>query len=211
MGWASTAYCILKALNSLVLVLYGGLKACEEEGLELVPCQEEQIPTLELALEIDVNLLQNQIFGTFSVKCLPFSIYEILGKDVSVEKLRKLLDTHGVHISEGNTVLSGPSASVLALIYVYFGKEFPSVYLGEWQVLQVNGGRSAAPESYYTVAESVYYDAVEDNEVEEPLSHTSSNSAVVEHYKVPVIPVARESARYRIESDTTQCRGCLLL
>lgn len=212
MGWSSTAFCIFKAMNSEVLVLYGGLRACEEEGLDLIPCKEDQIPSLEAIREIDVNLLQNQIFGTFSVKCLPFSIYEILGRDVSVEKLRKLLDTHGVLVSEGNKVLSGPSASVLALIHVYFGNEFPPVYLGEWQVFHVNGPRSTVPESYYTVAESVYYDAVEDAELESPPSHTSSTSVAVEHYKVPCIPATRASVEYRIQtSETIQCRGCLLL
>lgn len=213
MGWASTAYCIFKAMNYDVLVLYGGLRACEEEGLELVTFTDVLIPNTEKTREIDVNLLQNHIFGTFSVKCLPFSIYEILGRDISVEKVKKLLDVHGVTINtSSNHVLSGPSASVLALFYVYFGSEFPPVYLGEWEILQNKGPRSTIPETFYSIAESEYYDAVENSEIDSPPRHESSSSIAVEHYKVPNIPANRSSVEYRIEtSDSVQCRGCLLL
>ena len=213
---ASKAYCVLRSMNYEALVLYGGLKACEEEGLSLIPCSSERIPVQEGAKEIDSSKLHNTQICAFMVRPFPFSIYDVIGKNISKERLKRLLETNGICINCGSKVLAGPSASILALILVYFGENFPNVYLGEWFEPTAPLRKLTKPETFQTPG-TVYYDAEsEDEEKSFPFNgeeeeEFKSEDVVVTYYKVPSIEPNRASVKYTYEKNTINCRGCSLL
>ena len=68
---------------------------------------------------------------------------------------------------------------------------------------------------FFSVAESVYYDAEEEVSVniEEIESNEVPHSeSVIHHYIVPLVLADRNSCNYHIESQSrAQCRGCNLL
>lgn len=211
---SSRAYCILKSMNYEVSVLYGGLKACEEEGLSLIPYQAEPIEILESPKEIDSSKLYSTQINCFNVKSLPFSIYDVIGKNISVEKLRKLLETNGICINHQNKVLAGPSACLMALVLTYFGENFPSIYLGDWFDSRLPA-RKLTSETFQTPG-TVYFDAEEDLEVENQISNANeeefkNESVLVTFYKIPYIEPNRASIKYSYEKETFKCKSCILL
>lgn len=213
MHLASLAYCIFKSMNLEVLVLYGGLRACEVEGLALAEQASVSVPSRAELREVDVNLLVNVSFRQSTCKCLPFSVYEVIGRDITVSKVKKLLDLHGIILSEDLKVLSGPSASLIALFVVYFGLDFPAVYLGDWiyETSEISE-RKQDDEVFHSIADSVYYDALEQIEESRRESLAKQDAKVMEHYKVPIIPGNQEAAEYKNEHPATEhCKSCLLL
>ena len=212
---ASKAYCILKSMNYNALVLYGGLKASEEEGLALIPYRSESIPFIDSPIEIDSSKLHNTQICTFTVKNFPFSIYDVIGKNLTKEKLKKLIETNGIRINCENKVLAGPSASILALILVFFGESFPNVYLGEWFEARAPIRKLTKPETFQTPG-TVYYDAeAEEEEKEKSFAlneeELKSENVIVTYYKIPSIEPNRASVKYAYEKNTINCKSCSLL
>ena len=210
MQLASLAYCVLQAMSLEVLVLYGGLRACEVEGLALAEHPSLAVPRRADLRDVDVNLLVNVNFRQSTCKCLPFSVYEVIGKDITVSKVKKLLDLHGIILNEDLKVLSGPSASLLALFVVYFGLDFPPVYLGDWSY--TGNEQNREDEVFHSIAESVYYDALEHMQESRRESLAKQDAKVMEHYKVPIVPGNQAAAEYKNEHPATDhCKSCQLL
>lgn len=215
MKLASQAFWVFKAMDYPVYVLYGGIKACEDEGLELVsnaapPLLEKKDPQ-----PIDLNKLPKLCIEAVPVRALPFLFYEVLGHDITREKVKKVLEIHGIDYNYSNCTLKGKGVGVFSLFLLYLKFSDVKVFLGEWsEPTPPRFGNSLAPETFHTVAESVYYDAIEGQSL-------STNKAIdedpvpekvtVEHYSLPNVQPKKSIHPYQIETSTTNCRSCLLL
>ena len=213
MRLSSMAYWVFRALGLEAMVLYGGIHACEEEGAKLTSTYPEEIPYLEAMLEIDLERLPNVEYQSTAVNELPFLLYEVLGSGITQEKVRKLLSHHNIEYECEGVVLSGPAAPVFGVILMYLRKREIKVFLGAWSDAElINRKPSAKPETFYTVAESVYYDALDETPDDlEEVQETSNDKLVVEHYTVPVIESHKNSCNYQLEpSSGLNCKGCYL-
>jgi hypothetical protein len=214
MKLASRAFWIFKAMEYPVYALYGGIKACEDEGLELVsnaapPLLEKKDPQ-----PIDLNKLPKSCLDAVSVRALPFLFYEVLGQDITVEKVKKVLETHGIDYNYSNCTLKGNGVGVFSLFLLYLKFSDVKVFLGEWsEPAQPRLGNSLVPETFHTVAESVY-DAIEGQSLStnKPIEEDPVPEKVtVEHYSLPNVQPKKNVHPYQIEASTTNCRSCLLL
>ncbi|OMJ73853.1 hypothetical protein SteCoe_27369 [Stentor coeruleus] len=215
MKFASQAFWIFKAMGYPVFVLYGGIKACEDEGLELMsncapPLLEKKDPQF-----IDFNKLPKLCPDAVTVKALPFLFYEVLGQDITEEKVKKVLEAHRIDYNYSNCTLKGKCAGVFSLFLLYLKFSDVKVFLGEWsEPVPFRSGNSLAPETFHTVAESVYYDAIEGQSLstnkvidEDPVPE----KVTVEHYSLSNVQPRKSIHPYQIEASTTNCRSCLLL
>jgi hypothetical protein len=161
MRLASHAFWVFSALHMPVLVLYGGLKACEEENLPLSVSFTFTLPQSLKPSPVDSELLLKSASSGLNIENLPFSLYDVLGVDLSVEKLKKLLRTHGIRFDvEGENII-GKCAAEFGVMVVYMGISDVKVFIDEWEESKARPKLSIAPESYRTGVGTVYYDAEE--------------------------------------------------
>ena len=212
MSLSSTAYWIFKSIGYDVIVLYGGLKACEEEGILLTNLTPETIPFLEDSQQIDLNILSKDENNVLVIKDLPFALYEVLGEEITQKKLKKLLKIHKIEYNLKNSVLAGKNAAIFGLILKYLNKENIGVYLGEWEEKKERL-LSVKPETFYTVAESLYFDAFEGYPSEkDDTREIIAESVTIDHYSVPLLGQKKTITGYKFESSSDfSCRRCSLL
>jgi hypothetical protein len=136
----------------------------------------------------------------------------VIGKDITIDKVKKLLDLHGISVRNEGKVMAGACAPLLALLAVYFGFDFPPVYLGEWQTEGTLKKTIENDDLFHSIADSIYYDAVEDSEGLRRESLAIQDLKVQEHYKPPIIPANKSASNYQYEnSGSDHCKSCLLL
>jgi hypothetical protein len=211
MRLSSQAYWIFKALGYDALVLYGGIKACEEQQVALTPLHPESIPLHPDLHQIDKILLPMSGSGSIKVDDLPFLLYEVLGQEINKQKVHKLLDMHAISRDYENSVISGYSAPVFGVILIYLDINV-RVYLGDWQEIDPIKTNEEHPETFHTVAESIYYDAIEADLGEYFKDSEVTKKVVVEHYEVPLINIQRNNSSYKkVPYSNTSCGNCKLL
>lgn len=210
MQLASQTFCILKALQYPVLVVYGGLSAYLDTGLQLVEDEVGRLTYDEFPAEIDSEMLQNFEFGSINVKSFPFNIFEVIGKDFNRERLKKLLEVHEMIYSDCDNVMAGPGAALLALCLDFINGAKFKVFIGDWFEVDTPKRKITLNESFHTVPESVYFDPVEGSEREG--EEVEIQDVVVNYYKVPEIQANRVSVGYQYSKyGGASCRNCNLL
>ena len=214
MKLSSTAYWVFMALGYEAKVLYGGISACEQEGAMLTSTYPEKIPYHSTLHDIDLERLPNVEYQTTYVGDLPFLLYEVLGSEITQEKLKKLLSHHSITFEYDGIVVSGPAAAVFGVILTYLNRKDIRVFLGAWNdTAIINRKPPAKPDTFYTMAESVYYDAMDENihDLEE-VQESTEYQIVIEHYTVPLIELDRSYFTYQLESSAgITCKGCDLM
>ena len=81
---------------------------------------------------IDYDLLPNLSFDEcIYIKELPFLLYEVLGKDIKKDKVKKLLKSHGLSYEYSKAIFSGNGAAVFGIILSYLERKKITVFLGE--------------------------------------------------------------------------------
>jgi hypothetical protein len=206
---ASKAFCIFRALNYPVFVIYGGLTAYCECGLATTDQVENLLPSDEFPVEINPDLLQNFSFSALQVKTFPFNIFEVLGEDFNKERLKKLLETHGFSFDIDENVFEGPGAALFALCVEFILGVTVKVFLGEWFEVETPTRKITLTESFHTVQESLYYDADEGSEV--VYEKVEPQELVVHYYTVPDIQPNRVSVTYQYEKyGGNACKNCII-
>ena len=198
MDYSSRAYWILKAIGYDVFVLYGGINACQQEGFSLLNSMPYEIAFSSTLMVIDYDLLPNLSFDEcIYIKELPFLLYEVLGKDIKKDKVKKLLKSHGLSYEYSKAIFSGNGAAVFGIILSYLERKKITVFLGEWN--EPIGRRKLSisrPESFYTVNESIYYDA--EQELPEENKESKENKENGENGENEVIEKSEKSERLEI-------------
>ena len=210
MQLASQTFCILKALQYPVLVIYGGISAYLDSGLELVDDEIGRLTYDEFPAEINSDMLQNFEFGSITVKSFPFNVFEVIGNDFSKERLKKLLEVHDMISWDCENVMAGPGAALLALCLDFIAGMKVKVFIGDWFEVDTPKRKITLNESFHTVPESVYFDPVEGSEREG--EEVEIQDVVINYYKVPEIQANRFSVAYQCSKyGGASCRNCNIL
>jgi hypothetical protein len=172
---ASKAFFVFEALEYSVFVLYGNLEMLLDYGLEL---SKENLGTLklsEIAMEIDVNKLPNMEPVDSSSLVLVYPPYKTIGNYVDMEEAKDFFLVNEISLLSKPTILSGENASVIGLFFRYLGNTEIKVFLGYWSLREKRSGTLSRPETYYSAAGTVYFDAEEEEKRSEAKSPTASD------------------------------------
>ena len=202
---SSRVFWVLSAVGyKNVKVLYGGIKACKKQKLDLVSEINLTLPSTSRLLDFDSSLVLSKIdfikrnTANFQVKHADFAhleAWEIM-KELKKEEVLNFLELNRIYwLSEGKKIVFGEFSCFLGVLLMYLDEKFVSVVIDD---NEVNLGRTPSNVSYSTVYVSL---SGSDGEVKSRLSLKTEGR----HLK----SLQRES----MEDDrisTNVCKRCFL-
>ncbi|CAG9318030.1 unnamed protein product [Blepharisma stoltei] len=199
-----------------VRILIGGLKACQEIGLELDEGEPPEItrsnhPYLPFNNSI---VITKEEFAKKSVYCqqilransLPFNLLDARGNMILQAQLMKNLETNGITFSTGkSTIVHGKAACLLGLLLTFLGEKSVSVVIDDTEgILASSKGKAKKRElSFHMVPDG--------GEIPDSgATRSPRKSGEEKHYKLPVDDKNETKKPEPGRSNTICCNACSL-
>ncbi|OMJ75632.1 hypothetical protein SteCoe_25189 [Stentor coeruleus] len=156
---ASLAYWIFESLDYLVKILYGDMNIFSLKGQNLVTTSKHDLPQSNILMDIDITKLPKvKIYNSLAYELI-FPLYITIGTDLTSKLVKKYLKQNNIPEDLDGCLLCGPFSAVVGALLKYLGNYQNKIFLGEWKDLGFKSKNSSKPGTFYSAAESVYYDA----------------------------------------------------
>ncbi|CAG9319845.1 unnamed protein product [Blepharisma stoltei] len=214
-NYASKAYWGFKATGvDEVRILIGGLKVCQEIGLELDEGEPPEItksnhPYLPFNNSV---VFTKEEFAKKSVYCqqilransLPFNLLDARGNLILQTQLVKNFENHGITFSTGkSTIVHGKSACLLGVLLTFLGEKSVSVVIDDTEgVLAGNKGRASKKR------ELSFHIMPDGSDVPDSGATRSPKKPDETHYMLPVEDGNETKKPEAGRSNTICCSAC---